>query len=757
MTPAKPQHMSGQPDNSDDLMTELAKLMASEVKEPAGNGAVPPRIVPSEGPPASPQPSIRIPGMNQPPLTPSGPVTNKFDFGKPPAPAPIVSPEPLSSWQDRAARPEPAAPLREEPVFRAVPPPASFAPPSPAPPVPADAAKFDFDFGFGTAKQPAPQPAASSSRLVTQPPSLAPAMEYDASHDPIAALIAAELDAARPLGAPVAPVMPVVPIVAQYGNAAPPRPAQAPLQPPLRPVNFSARQLPPENDRFATAPVFGLGGRPSAEPAPAALDPMDEIENLIGEAVRVELAAPPPELGRPTLTARPAPQPAPPPPQPYVQQQPVVPPLSAQFAPRRTTLREPDGDYNSADDAVLAAAAATGVQVGRIDSPMAGESDFSRRTTVKQPRGRAPKRLRPASGGPFRQFVVPAVAGTLLLAAGFGGYWFLGMGHNDGKAPTLIADAAPAKAVPKPAASTDAPRSVVLDELNGTAAPAGNEQLVSRDQTAGSSDVATPTPQASTGDTGLANRKVRTVTVRPDGTIVSSDDAVAGGAKLPVDRPNVPAVPGAGDGSSGLLASAGGASPPTADTPPTISSADQATADPTAAGNASAAPIGDVVAPIPMPRPVNRAQLANAQPTSAINALINDNGGNPDKPVDLIGNLATERPGTAPKSAPLTAAESGTAPSAGTASVNLATGNSAPAYVQLSSQRSTTDAQAALDSVQRKFGNALGGGKLEIQRVDLGAKGIYFRVRMPTNSLQDATQICGAVKASGGDCIPTRG
>ena len=46
-------------------------------------------------------------------------------------------------------------------------------------------------------------------------------------------------------------------------------------------------------------------------------------------------------------------------------------------------------------------------------------------------------------------------------------------------------------------------------------------------------------------ESGLANRKVRTVTVRPDGTIVSGDDAVAGGEALPVERPNVPAVPSA--------------------------------------------------------------------------------------------------------------------------------------------------------------------------------------------------------------------
>lgn len=43
-------------------------------------------------------------------------------------------------------------------------------------------------------------------------------------------------------------------------------------------------------------------------------------------------------------------------------------------------------------------------------------------------------------------------------------------------------------------------------------------------------------------DPELANRKVRTVTVRPDGTIVSGDDALAGNEALPIDRPNGPQV-----------------------------------------------------------------------------------------------------------------------------------------------------------------------------------------------------------------------
>src|SRR5690606_31628620 len=98
-----------------------------------------------------------------------------------------------------------------------------------------------------------------------------------------------------------------------------------------------------------------------------------------------------------------------------------------------------------------------------------------------------------------------------------------------------------------------ADQSIVFNEINGVV-PGAEEQLLSRDQT----DVNEVTQAAAAPDVsaeGLANRKVRTVTVRPDGTIVSGDNSLAGSTILPVDRPNVPAVPGAETASPELLAS----------------------------------------------------------------------------------------------------------------------------------------------------------------------------------------------------------
>ncbi len=77
--------------------------------------------------------------------------------------------------------------------------------------------------------------------------------------------------------------------------------------------------------------------------------------------------------------------------------------------------------------------------------------------------------------------------------------------------------------------------------------------------------------------------------------------------------------------------------------------------------------------------------------------------------------------------------------------------------VQVSSQRSEADAQAAFHSLQTKFPSQLGGKQPLIHRVDLGAKGIYFRAMVgPFGSSEEAGQLCASLKAAGGQCIVQR-
>ena len=152
MTTAKPQQMVGQSDSADDLIAELAKLMAQDT-----HGAAPRPASAQPSPQAIPTPSVRIPGM-----------APTFDA------APVQQPTPS---RVEAVEPKPSA--------------------APEP--------FAFDFNLSPAprpaaiqpavlQQPAPQPAAPipAQPVVPQP---AAAPEADV-HDTIADLIAAELNIA---------------------------------------------------------------------------------------------------------------------------------------------------------------------------------------------------------------------------------------------------------------------------------------------------------------------------------------------------------------------------------------------------------------------------------------------------------------------------------------------------------------------------------------------------------------------------------
>ncbi|WP_423068130.1 SPOR domain-containing protein [Devosia sp. CN2-171] len=812
---ARPQQMPDGQEKSDDLIAELAKLMASNAGSPEPEPRPAPKLVtlpdapapqapaPSPvripgmdapaapvaaaptpaAPPSAPAPGVfRIPGMDQPvsaPVAATAPAPTtvaptlaptitppaakpaaSIDFGTLPA-ASTFKPEPMSSWQDReipkpvASRPIPAAviePSRPAPV--SVTPPVSapaFAPvaaPAPAPvfpaadptiemesafakpvqaePAPAPAApvvrpaaapaapmvaaaqaspatdNFDFDFGFATSP---PEPIAPQAKAPTPAPAPKPA----SSGDPIADLIAAELDTAE-VEEPPQSVQPAPRPFPQPGLAPAPAPRPQPNLGPGRGPAPVAQPAVRAEDRFGVAPVFGPTSKVQApRPQPAA-DPMDEIESLIGEAVRVELTSDKPVA--PAAAPTPAPQQTPP----------VVPPLTTGFAPRRATIKDTEPQVASAEAAILAAAAASGAEVGRIDGVRAEPSPYKR---VKA----KPERR---SGG-MRQYVGMAVAGTLLLAAGFGLYWVLGMGRsNDAEAPVLTADATPVKEPPPPAVAAPTNQgSVVFNELDGNAAAPTDEQLVSRDDSEATSvaDVATTVGDESgdTGESELANRKVRTVTVRPDGTIVSGDEAVAGNEELPVDRPAVPELPGADVQPSELLAAlpsgtadaataAGALTDPAAatdstqvsaltETPPT-----GATIDPT------------IVAPIPVARPTDRSVLGGGanQPIAAA------------QPVDLGTQTAATQP----------------AP--------VSSGGSGP-YVQLSSQPTEADAQSSLRATQNRLSGLLAGRSLAVRQVNLGAKGTWYRVVLPVDSFQEATQTCASLKANGVDCVPIGG
>jgi cell division septation protein DedD len=77
--------------------------------------------------------------------------------------------------------------------------------------------------------------------------------------------------------------------------------------------------------------------------------------------------------------------------------------------------------------------------------------------------------------------------------------------------------------------------------------------------------------------------------------------------------------------------------------------------------------------------------------------------------------------------------------------------------VQVSSQRNEADAQASYKALQGKFPAVLGPRAPLIRRVDLGDKGVYYRVVIgPFDTSDAAAQVCGDLKTAGGQCVVQR-
>jgi hypothetical protein len=83
--------------------------------------------------------------------------------------------------------------------------------------------------------------------------------------------------------------------------------------------------------------------------------------------------------------------------------------------------------------------------------------------------------------------------------------------------------------------------------------------------------------------------------------------------------------------------------------------------------------------------------------------------------------------------------------------------NAGDYVVQLSAQKSESDAQASFRAMQAKYPSVLSGRQPLIRRKDLGAKGVYFGAQVgPFASQSEASQLCEQLKAAGGTCIVQR-
>lgn len=204
-------------------------------------------------------------------------------------------------------------------------------------------------------------------------------------------------------------------------------------------------------------------------------------------------------------------------------------------------------------------------------------------------------------------------------------------------------------------------------------------------------------PQAALGEP----RRVRTISVRPDGTIAPSPGSTTV-ASLP---PAIPAIPAA----------------PTAPAPRPVAAL-PVSGQPVASQTAVSQPVASAPRPAP-PRP---ATPAPAQPAPE---RVQTAAAAPSAPVSL-------RPAAVPAAAP------------------AATGSGF--MVQLGAPGSEAEARSSFASLQRRYADQLAGESPTIRRADLGNGRTVYRLRVGPFSSEDAAQKCEALKAAGGQCFVAR-
>ncbi len=504
-------------------------------------------------------------------------------------------------------------------------------------------------------------------------------------------------------------------------------------------------------DSFSSSPIFGLGSGARKAPARPSSDPLDEIENLIGDAVR----------------------------------------LPDDMEQADTGLPEPKSDLDDAAyaaEVAVAAASAAAADKARSNRqgfrPRTNEPDFepSLDDAIASTRSVEPD----IEDAPVREtannrlIVGAAAAATVLVAVGLGLFWIFGATEPPGDSvPVLASNTVDAKGTPEQSATTnETDQPVIFDELNGTTSTApADEQIVSRDQSGDVTNEVRPVTTSDTAEEGLANRKVRTVTVRPDGTIVSSDDTVAANEVLPVTRPSVPTL----SDTTGDTSVSAGIGTPTASA--VASGTDTTAVDPLAAIVDSAtqeadASTGELVetAPHPMARPTD-LELASAAAAQtplplASAASTPSAAGSNENTIDLIAGVANQVASQLPAATTTTTTTPATTtPTTTTATTTTTTpqptatvtasapaaaptdGPDAAAYVQLSSQRDLDAANTTMTEMRQRYQGLFNGAEPFVRKVDLGDRGIYYRVLVPANSLVDANTVCGSVKTAGGDCF----
>jgi len=198
----------------------------------------------------------------------------------------------------------------------------------------------------------------------------------------------------------------------------------------------------------------------------------------------------------------------------------------------------------------------------------------------------------------------------------------------------------------------------------------------------------------------IAPRRVRTMVVRPDGTLVPRDEVPAAATRAELEATTV-----------ALAAGPGTAVPLVQD----------------------AQPVGTIV------------------PQSEVLA---------DDPVmpETVGVVPSRPQASAAPAQQAPVQVATTAPAVETPVAQSA--SAAPAVgewsMQIASQPTAEGAQSAYQDLARRYGSVLEGKGVNIVRADIDGMGTFYRVRIPATTRDEAIRLCENFKSAGGSCFVSR-
>jgi hypothetical protein len=389
---------------------------------------------------------------------------------------------------------------------------------------------------------------------------------------------------------------------------------------------------------------------------------------------------------------------------------------------------------------------------------------------------------------PRRGLLIAASIAGLFLIGGGGVYaWstFTGGSVNSGEPRVILADRNPVKVVPEEKGGKTVPNQdkAVYDRVAGdTASTPQQEQLVTSTEepvdvvqrtltpetlpfdgpedgteTATAADdenrllpgVDEPETATAEGENTplVSPRKVKTMIVKPDGTLVAREETVTEPATETAQLDaKATATTGSASGQAAATATA------TIDADASLR-AEQAASEgqPRSALAEVAEAEVDDTAPV---RTVKTTTIgATATTTTEDNTPVPET--RPiDQPVTVVGTVTENGNVSGTQTAEAKPVKAETQQTAEQTQVAAVTPGSY--VIQIASLPSEAEAQKTYNSLSSKFSSVIGGRGVDIKKAEIPNKGTFFRVRIPAGSREEANSLCNRYKGAGGSCLVTR-